>query len=316
MTTHGAPRDRQRRRASARRRRRMHVLGERLRALDRAPPRRSGRTRRRRCGAARRRRRRRAAPPGPTTTSSAPSVDARAPSRPSPSSARTGWQRAERRRCRGCRARRAARSRRGLRASRHASACSRAPEPTSSTFTRRVYSGGRLLASARPTGADPAAASASRPGSSRFAAQDVPRASAAVTIDAARRSTGAIDHLESPSSSGRERRASGEHALARRADADELDRDAEVRSTNSTYSRAAAGSSSTRGRVVERLLPAGEHLPHRPAWWKSDWCAGKCARLRCRRAAGSATQTGISANADSTSSFVSASEVIPFTRTA
>ena len=129
----GRPRDRQRLRGR-------HaccahdVLGERLRPFDRARPRRSGRRRARRRGAARRRRRRRAAPPGPTTTRSASSEPASA-RRPSPSSARTGWQRPSAA-MPGLPGAAWSSSRSGAWLSFQASACSRPPEPTRSTFTR------------------------------------------------------------------------------------------------------------------------------------------------------------------------------------
>ena len=50
-------------------------------------------------------------------------------------------------------------------------------------------------------------------------------------------------------------------------------------------------------------------------WWKSDWLAGKSS-LSVPSGSRYRTQTGISSNVESTSSLVSASDVIPFTRTA
>ena len=71
---------------------------------------------------------------GPITARSASTVSARLSS-PSPSSARTGWQR-PRLAMPGLPGAACSSVSAGLCASRHASACSRAPEPTTSTFTR------------------------------------------------------------------------------------------------------------------------------------------------------------------------------------
>ena len=111
-----------------------HLLGEALRALD--PRRRGARPEDRDAATAQlvARRPRRAAPRARSRRGRS-----RAPAR-----ARAGLRRPRRapdgrrraRRCPGCPAPRAARSSRGLCASFHASACSRPPEPTSSTFTR------------------------------------------------------------------------------------------------------------------------------------------------------------------------------------
>ena len=83
---------------------------------------------------------------GPITARSASTVSARLRS-PSPSSARTGWQR-PRLAMPGLPGAACSSVSAGLCASRHASACSRAPEPTTSTFTRasllRVFDGERI----------------------------------------------------------------------------------------------------------------------------------------------------------------------------
>src|SRR5437764_8712589 len=76
---------------------------------------------------------------GPMTARSTDSVTA-SPSRPSRSSARTGWQ-SPSRAIPGLPGAAWSSASVGLCASRHASACSRAPEPTRSTRTRRVYCG-------------------------------------------------------------------------------------------------------------------------------------------------------------------------------
>ena len=86
---------------------------------------------------------------GPTTTRSIVERPRRARAALRASSARTGWQLRRARRCRGCPAPRAARRARGLCASFHASACSRPPDPTTSTFTRRVYCGRGATPTAR-----------------------------------------------------------------------------------------------------------------------------------------------------------------------
>ena len=85
----------------------------------------------------------------------------RGASSPSPSSARTGWQRPSRA-MPGFPGAACSSSSRGLCASLHASACSRPPDPTRSTFTRRVYCGGGLASLPRMAEAPPYATARGR----------------------------------------------------------------------------------------------------------------------------------------------------------
>ena len=129
---------------------------------------------------------------------------------------------------------------------------------------------------------------------------------------AARTSTG-------PRSSPAARRLRDERRAARRARARarrrcrRADLDVELVLDELDVARAPRpGGSSSVVDVVERLAPA-RAASRRPArqWWKSLWCAGNSSVSRAVAAAGSACRPGISANAERTSSFVSASEVIP-----
>ena len=140
LTTHGGAGDRQRPRRSGRRPRPARPWRSSSSPRS-APPPRSARRRRRRRGAARRRRRRRAAPPARPRRgrSRAP---ARARAGPRASSARTGWQ-VPSAAIPGFPGAACSSSSSALWRSFHASACSRPPEPTMSTRTRRVYETGQ-----------------------------------------------------------------------------------------------------------------------------------------------------------------------------
>ena len=115
-----------------------HVLGEALRALDPRGVPRSARTRRCRRGAARRRCRRRAAPRARSRRDRPRSRARGRAGRRRPRRAPGGTCRGSR--CRGCPGAACSSREVRLRAMRQARACSRAPEPTRSTFTGRVYS--------------------------------------------------------------------------------------------------------------------------------------------------------------------------------
>ena len=106
-----------------------------------------------------------------------------------------------------------------------------------------------------------------------------------------------------------------EHLLARRTGADELDRHAERPLDLLDVAARRVGQIGERGAVVERLGPARHGLEDGPAWWKSLWCAGKSG-VSVPSGRRYATQTCSSSNVESTSSFVNASDVIPFRRTA
>ena len=71
--------------------------------------------------------------------------------------------------------------------------------------------------------------------------------------------------------------ALGEHALARGADADELDRHARARARRTRRSRAPPRAA-RRGCRRRRAAPASRAAISQTgsAWWKSLWCAGKC----------------------------------------
>ena len=159
--------------------------------------------------------------------------------------------------------------RRGLCASRHASACSRAPEPTRSTFTRRVYCLPRRSAA---FDARSSLAPALLVGIVLRSAQDE-----RTVISGASRSTGhedreRDDHLRP--AARRDARASArshEHALARaRPTPTSSIGTSSACSTNSTYcarGRRAARRASRRRRAA-RCQP-GSVSQTGSAWWKS-----------------------------------------------
>ena len=149
-------------------------------------------------------------------------------------------------RSRDCPAPRGARSARATRTSRHASACSRPPEPTTRTRTGRL---------------------------------------------------------------GLER----EHGIARRAGADERHGNVRARPRRTRRSRRAASGSAA---PVELLAPArrGSRTPARSGGSRTGGPGSP--RSPTRRAGGSGRRPGSRRTSESTSSFVSASDVIPLTRTA
>ena len=135
LTTHGGARHRERARRPARRRRAAPPWRT-SSSLRSAPPRRSGRTRRCRCAAAASATPATSGASGPITARSIPSVTREAEQAVAVVG-RTGWHDAERGDA-GIAGRRVQLGQAaGCCASRQASACSRAPDPTSSTFTRR-----------------------------------------------------------------------------------------------------------------------------------------------------------------------------------
>ena len=68
----------------------------------------------------------------------------------------------------------------------------------------------------------------------------------------------------------------GEDAIARGADADQLDRDSERPRHELDVRAAGRRQLFERRRVVERRLQPGKVSHTGSAWWKSDWWAGKC----------------------------------------
>src|SRR5207249_890319 len=149
--------------------------------------------------------------------------------------------------------------RRVLCARRQASACSRAPEPTTSTFTRRVYSRCcEVSAAARRS----SSSRRQRCSSGSFflpRRTQIVRAAATITgtkIDSA--TTTCVQVL--PLSAGTA--TSREHVLARGAHADELDRQLQRRRHELDVLVRRPGQLRQRRRLVERLPPARENLPH------------------------------------------------------
>ena len=107
----------------------------------------------------------------------------------------------------------------------------------------------------------------------------------------------------------------GEDALARSADADELDRHLELALDELDVAPRRLRQVVARAGAVERRLPAGQGLPDRARVVEVALVRREVRGLRAV-AQPVATQTGSSREVERTSSFVSASEVIPFTRTA
>ncbi len=151
---------------------------------------------------------------GPMTTRSTSRVSASA-SRPSPSSARTGWQ-WPRAAMPGLPGAAWSSVSRVLCASRQASACSRAPEPTTSTFTRRVYSDLCSSLSRRQRCSS----------GSSFAPRRTLTVRTAVTITGTKIESATMICVQVEGVRASMRPRSRENALACRADPDKLDRQA------------------------------------------------------------------------------------------